>query len=52
MTNSNADYRYPSREECLEILKANGTPQHVIRHCAAVSDIASKIGAALVKDGV
>ncbi|MDR1572483.1 MAG: TIGR03960 family B12-binding radical SAM protein [Clostridiales Family XIII bacterium] len=43
---------FPSKEECLGMLRANGTPEHVIRHCATVSDIAVKIGGALAKTGV
>jgi radical SAM family uncharacterized protein len=42
----------PTREECLAILKSNGTPEHVIRHCIAVSDAAGRIGAALAEAGI
>jgi radical SAM family uncharacterized protein len=41
----------PTREECLSLLKTAGTPEHVIRHCLAVSDAASRIGAALTDAG-
>ncbi|MDR1572843.1 MAG: TIGR03960 family B12-binding radical SAM protein [Clostridiales Family XIII bacterium] len=41
----------PTREECLSILKSSGTPEHVIRHCLAVSDVAGRIGAALAEAG-
>jgi radical SAM family uncharacterized protein len=41
----------PTREECLSLFKSNGTPEHVIRHCLAVSDAANRIGAALVDAG-
>lgn len=42
---------HPDREECLEILNKNKTPQHVINHCKKVSEIAVKIGEALNKTG-
>ena len=41
----------PTREECLSLLKSNNTPEHVIRHCLAVSDVAGRIGAALADAG-
>jgi radical SAM family uncharacterized protein len=41
----------PTREECLSLLRQNGTPEHVIRHCLAVSDVAGRIGAALADAG-
>ncbi|MDR2296066.1 MAG: TIGR03960 family B12-binding radical SAM protein [Clostridiales Family XIII bacterium] len=41
----------PTREECLSLLKSNNTPEHVIRHCLAVSDVAGRIGAALSDAG-
>jgi radical SAM family uncharacterized protein len=42
----------PTKEECLSILRTHGTPDHVIRHCLAVADAASRIGEALLDAGV
>jgi putative nucleotidyltransferase with HDIG domain len=42
----------PTKEECLSILRTNGTPDHVIRQCLAVADAASRIGRALLDAGV
>ncbi len=42
----------PTREVCLDLLKSHGTPDHVIRHCIAVSDTAVRIGKALAEKGV
>ncbi|MDR1245770.1 MAG: TIGR03960 family B12-binding radical SAM protein [Clostridiales Family XIII bacterium] len=44
--------RIPTKEECLSILKTNGTPEHVIRHCLAVSNASRLIGIALSETGV
>ncbi|MDR2089811.1 MAG: TIGR03960 family B12-binding radical SAM protein [Clostridiales Family XIII bacterium] len=41
----------PTREECLSLLRSNGTPEHVIRHCLAVADAAGRVGAALAGAG-
>lgn len=43
--------KHPSREECLKMLNENETPDHVVRHCLAVTDVAIKIGAALNEHG-
>ena len=40
-----------SREEGLKLLKEYGTPEHVVRHCIAVTDTAAAIGKALNKAG-
>jgi putative nucleotidyltransferase with HDIG domain len=44
--------RIPTREECLSIMRANAAPEHVIRHCLAVSDVARRIGEALTAAGI
>ena len=42
---------HPGREECLKMLKEYNTPEHVVRHCLAVTDAAVKIGQALNAKG-
>ncbi|MDR2131732.1 MAG: TIGR03960 family B12-binding radical SAM protein [Clostridiales Family XIII bacterium] len=46
-----AENPIPTKEECISLLKSNGTPEHVIRHCLAVSDAADRMGAALIDAG-
>ncbi len=41
----------PSRETCMDLLCSYGTPPHVIRHCAAVSETAIRIARALMEKG-
>jgi len=43
--------RHPSKEECLALLKEYKTPEHVIRHCIAVTETALTIGEALRSHG-
>ena len=40
----------PDDELCLELLRAVGTPERVVRHCAAVADRASELASALGMD--
>ena len=40
----------PDDELCLELLRAAGTPERVVRHCAAVADRASELASALDMD--
>ncbi len=42
---------YPSKEECFEIMASYATPEHVQRHCAAVSSVAEAIALALNAKG-
>lgn len=44
--------KYPSKYECMEILQAYGTPQHVQDHCNAVGEVASAIARELNKKGL
>lgn len=37
----------PSRNACMELLRSYGTPQHVVRHCLAVTDTALRMAEAL-----
>jgi radical SAM family uncharacterized protein len=39
------------REDCLRLLKANNTPDHVIRHCETVAAIAGRVALALAESG-
>ena len=41
----------PSRKTCIDLLDSYGTPQHVIRHCLAVTDTALRIARALNNEG-
>jgi len=43
--------KHPSREECLKILKEYQTPERVIRHCMAVTNVAGKIASKLGDKG-
>lgn len=43
--------QHPSRQECLQLLKDYKTPEHVVRHCMAVSETAVTIGRALNEHG-
>lgn len=43
--------QHPSRQECLRLLKEYKTPEHVVRHCMAVSETALKMGRALNQCG-
>lgn len=40
-----------TKSMCLEYLRDYGTPDHVVAHCTAVADVATKIGDALNKNG-
>jgi|TARA_Y100000031_G_C8197853_1_gene374641 uncharacterized protein len=42
----------PTKEECLEILKNNGTLSNIIEHCKTVANLASKIADNLIKKGI
>jgi len=42
---------HPDREKCLKMLAEYNTPQHVVRHCVAVTDAALKIAGALMEKG-
>jgi radical SAM family uncharacterized protein len=41
----------PTKEECLSLHKSFGSPEHVVRHCLTVSEVAVRIGAALAEAG-
>src|SRR3989338_10920894 len=41
----------PSGEQCLEILKNNGTPSNIIEHCKTVARVAGKIADKLIERG-
>ncbi|MEG0392290.1 MAG: HD domain-containing protein [Anaerovoracaceae bacterium] len=41
-----------SREECFQLLKDYGTPEHVIAHCRAVAKVATTLGMKLKEKGV
>ncbi|MCL2436585.1 MAG: HD domain-containing protein [Clostridiales bacterium] len=43
--------KHPDREECLRMLQEYETPEHVIRHCEAVTNAALKIASALNEKG-
>ena len=43
--------KHPDRDECLKMLKEYNTPDHVVRHCKAVTDAAVKIASALAAKG-
>ena len=46
-------YRPPlTKDLCLELLAAAGTPEHVIKHSIAVAEEAERIGKALVESGL
>jgi uncharacterized protein len=45
------EIRCPSEEECYSILRAYGTPEHVIGHCEAVCKTAVSVAAALNEHG-
>lgn len=42
----------PSREQCLGILKNNGTPSNVIQHCKTVAKVAEDVADGLIKKGI
>ena len=44
--------KYPTREECLQMLNDYGTPPHVIRHCYAVTNVALAVAKALNAKGL
>lgn len=44
--------RHPTRDECEQLLKEYGTPEHVKRHCRAVAQTAYIIGTALNEKGL
>lgn len=41
----------PDEKECLKLLKEYGTPEHVIKHCMAVAQVAVRIGRRLNEKG-
>ncbi len=43
--------KIPNREECFTLLKEYNTPEHVIRHCTAVCDVALLIANRLNQKG-
>ena len=43
--------KYPTEAQCRKSLERMGTPEHVIRHCAAVTRTAVRIGEALNEKG-
>ncbi len=47
-----AESKRLTEKECWELLRKHGTPGHVIRHCCAVSDAASRIAAQMIEHGV
>ncbi len=47
MTNTNV----LSRTECMKMLQSQGTPNHVVAHCIAVSDVAKQIALSLNRKG-
>ena len=42
----------PNKEECYEILREYGTPEHVIRHSEAVAKVSIAIGKELISKGL
>ena len=52
LMNFNMNYKYPSREKCVEYLNEYGTPEHVIGHCKAVADVAVTVGKRLNEKGL
>ncbi len=44
--------RHPTRDECEQLLKEYGTPEHVKRHCRAVAETARIIAGALNEKGL
>lgn len=46
------ELRIPGEEECMKMLRDNGTPEKVIRHCRAVAKKADDIAAALEEKGI
>jgi len=45
------DCKHPDREECMKMLEEYNTPDHVVRHCIAVTEAAVLIGSALNEKG-
>ena len=43
--------KHPDREKCMKMLKDYKTPEHVIKHCEAVTGAALKLAGALNKEG-
>lgn len=43
--------KHPSKQECMCLLKEYHTPDHVVRHCIAVTETALKIASALNEHG-
>ncbi len=43
---------YPSRDECFKIMDEYGTPEHIQRHCNAVSIVGESIAVALNSRGL
>ncbi len=46
-----AEYKNLTVKECYKLFKKYNTPEHVIKHCEAVSDTAFRIGEELNKNG-
>ena len=44
--------KHPDRETCLDMLKEYNTPDHVVRHCVAVTGAALEIAEALMDKGL
>lgn len=42
----------PSKKTCMELLDSYGTPDHVVKHCIAVTETAVKIAEALKEKGI
>lgn len=51
MSENISENRHPTKEECLEILKDHGTPEHVVAHCREVARVAVSIGSELNRHG-
>lgn len=51
MMNFKMNEKIPNEQECLQILKDYGTPEHVVRHCKEVCRVAVSIGERLNKKG-
>ena len=45
-------HKYPNEEQCWRILDREGTPNHIVKHCLAVTDTALLIAGELNKNGM
>ena len=42
----------PSKEQCIEILRRNNTPEHIIEHCKIVCKVAEDVADKLINRGM